>query len=86
MENSNLNYVKTIIRSVVTSTPNNMTIEQVLLDYVDLEGVSVPYKKLGFETVFELLETMNDVLLVSLFEKEKFIVLLIFKRTANYRF
>jgi len=65
MAELDLNYIKTILRSVLTSCPTNMTIRQVLADYVSLEGSHIPYKELGFKTIFELLETMKDVLQVS---------------------
>lgn len=68
MAQPDFNYVKTIIRSVLTSSPNIMTISQVLHDYTQLEGSSIPYQQLGFNTVYDLLEDMGDVLKVSYIE------------------
>lgn len=65
MEQPDFNYVKTIIKSVLTSSPINVTISQVLLDYAQLEGSSIPYQQLGFNTVYDLLKDMGDVLKVS---------------------
>lgn len=64
MAEEELSYVKTIVRSVLTSSKNNITISQLLNDYYDLEGENIPFQKLGFNTIYELLETMNDILKV----------------------
>lgn len=72
MAESNLNYVKTIIRSILTSSPGSMTIRQVLTDYEHLEGNSLPYRELGFKTVFEILGTMKDVLQVGQIKNIRF--------------
>lgn len=65
MAHTDFNYVKTIIKSVLTSSPINMTISQVLSDYSQLEGSSIPYQELGFSSVYDLLQHMDDVLEVS---------------------
>lgn len=54
-----------ILRSILTSAPGNITISEVLRDYRSLEGCSLPFRKLGFNTVYELLNSMGDVLTVS---------------------
>lgn len=60
------NDVKMAIRSVLTSAPGKVvTISDILKDYKNLEGDTIPYKQLGFNSVFELFESMNDVLKVS---------------------
>lgn len=60
-----LSYVKMIVRSILTSSPSTITISQMLKDYINLEGDVLPYERLGFKTVFELLKSMNDILTVS---------------------
>ena len=65
MEQPDLKYLKTVIRSILTSSPVKMTISQILNEYPNYEGCDLPYKHLGFKTIFELLENMNDVLKVS---------------------
>lgn len=65
MEQPDLNYLKTVLRSILTSSPGKVTISQILNEYSDFEGCTLSYKHLGFNTIFELLESMNDVLKVS---------------------
>lgn len=60
-----INDIKTIIRSILNSSQNDMTVSQLLHDYNNLEGSTLPYKQLGFNTIFEFLGTINDVLKVS---------------------
>lgn len=61
-----MDYVKTIIRSILVSSPEKCTISQLLKDYVALEGQHLPYKQLGFNNVFEALQNMKDIVKVSL--------------------
>ncbi|XP_050528415.1 uncharacterized protein LOC126898446 [Daktulosphaira vitifoliae] len=60
----NLDYVKTIVRSVLTSSPGPITVSQLQKDYYDLEGETIPFKRLNYSTVFKLLNDMKDVLKV----------------------
>lgn len=69
MEQQDLNNVKMVVRSVLTSTPDNVTIGQLIKDYNNLEGSPIPYAQLGFKNVYELLKAMNDILTVSLYMK-----------------
>ncbi|KAL5236605.1 hypothetical protein ACI65C_004015 [Semiaphis heraclei] len=62
MEQPGLKDLKMVIRSILTSSPGKMTISQVLNEYLKFEGCNLPYKHLGFKTIFELLGNMNDVL------------------------
>lgn len=64
MEHKDFSYVKTILRSVLTSSPKSVTISQMLVDYSNLEGEAIPYKQLGYKTVYELLNSMDDVIKV----------------------
>jgi hypothetical protein len=59
--------VKTIVRSILVSYPGNCTISQLLDDYVALEGQHLPYKKLGFNNVLDVIKNMNDILKVSFY-------------------
>lgn len=68
MSSADLIYIKSVLRSVLTSFPGNITVSQMLQDYADLEGEPLPYQKLGFKNVFKLLETLSDVLKVSLLD------------------
>lgn len=65
MEQPDLNYLKMVIRSLLTSSPGKVTISQMLNEYLNYEGCNLPFKHLGFKTIFELLENMKDVLKVS---------------------
>lgn len=65
MEQPDLNYLKMVIRSLLTSSPGKVTISQILNEYLNYEGCNLPFKHLGFKTIFELLENMKDVLKVS---------------------
>lgn len=65
MEEDKLDEVKTIVRSILTSTQSIITISQLLVDYRNMEGIDLPYKKLGFKTIYELLNTIDDVVKVS---------------------
>jgi len=65
MEQPDLKDLKMVIRSILTSSPGKMTISQILNEYLNYEGCNLPYKHLGFKTIFELLGNMNDVLKVS---------------------
>lgn len=84
MEQKDFLYVKTLLRSVLISSSRNMTISQILKDYSHLEGETIPYKQLGFKTIYELLISMDDVLKVSnlikvlILEKQKLLILYIY--------
>lgn len=69
MDEPNYDEVKVILRSILTSFPGTLNISQVLEDYEKLEGHPLPYKQLGFNTVYELLKSMNDIIKVSGFKK-----------------
>lgn len=65
MEQPDLNYLNTVIRSILTSSPDKVTISQILNDYTNFEGCNLSFEHLGFKTIYELLESMTDVLRVS---------------------
>ncbi|CAH1731463.1 unnamed protein product [Aphis gossypii] len=62
MEQPDLNYLKMVIRSILTSSPSKMTISQILSEYSNYEGCNLSFEHLGFKTIYELLENMTDVL------------------------
>ncbi|XP_050426306.1 tudor domain-containing protein 7-like [Adelges cooleyi] len=57
-----IDYVKTVVRSVMTSLPGSITVGQLMTDYKNLEGEAIPFKRLGYTTIFELLKDLNDVI------------------------
>lgn len=61
-----LEELKIIIRSLLTISPKQLSVEQLSNDYKAQEGEKVPFAKFGFKTIFDLLRNMNDVLEVSL--------------------
>lgn len=63
MEN-NFEDVKIAVRSILTSSKTPLSIEQLQKDYKNLEGRYLPHKNLGFTSVFQLLQIMDDVLIV----------------------
>lgn len=63
---SDLDDLKICIRSLLTSSPKPINILQLQKDYLEQEGCSIPYKSLGFHSVIDLLQNMNDVLTVSI--------------------
>lgn len=65
MEQPDLNYLKMVIRSILTSSPGKITISQILREYSNYEGCNLSFEHLGFKTIYELLENMTDVLRVS---------------------
>lgn len=69
MDEPDLTDVKISLRSILTSCPGIPSIYEVLEDYKKLEGHPLPYKKLGFNSVFELLSSMDDIIKVSEFKK-----------------
>lgn len=61
----NFEHVKTVVRSLLTSSKTPLTIQQLLYDYKYLEGIYLPYRKLGYNSVVDILLKMDDVLSVS---------------------
>ncbi|XP_025202194.1 LOW QUALITY PROTEIN: uncharacterized protein LOC112599489 [Melanaphis sacchari] len=86
MEQPDLNYLKMVIRSILTSSPNRMTISQILNEYNNYEGCNLPFKHLGFNTIYELLENMTDVLKIPPNPNfNSFITLIVDKKTSHLR-
>ncbi|XP_008185199.1 uncharacterized protein LOC100158689 [Acyrthosiphon pisum] len=86
MEQPDLNYLKMVIRSLLTSSPGKVTISQILKEYHDYEGSNLPYKHFGFKNVFELLENMKDVVKIpSNPSMSSFITLIVDEKTSHLR-
>lgn len=65
MENLGLlSYVKKVVHSLVVSTPDRMTVEQLKRDYANEEGSSVPFIKLGFRDIESFLRSIPDTIKV----------------------
>ncbi|XP_039956448.1 uncharacterized protein LOC120772104 [Bactrocera tryoni] len=60
MEIGYLQEVKAIIKSLVISCPNAITIDELNLDYRNIEGQRIPYHKLGFQTLESFLRSIPD--------------------------
>lgn len=56
--------VKIVIRSILTSSQRSITISQLLNDYVDYEGTILPSRQLGYDSCYDLLLDLKDVLKV----------------------
>lgn len=65
MEKGYLNEVKAILKSLVLSSTDKMTIDQLNRDYRDVEGEFIPYRRLGFVNMEQFLRSLTDTLRVS---------------------
>uniref|UniRef100_A0A182SJI1 HTH OST-type domain-containing protein n=1 Tax=Anopheles maculatus TaxID=74869 RepID=A0A182SJI1_9DIPT len=62
-----LNKLKPIIRSMLMSHRNQtMNLKELERDFKEIEGFAIPYQKLGFTNVFHLLNSMPDIVQISL--------------------
>ncbi|KAM7346217.1 tejas isoform 2-T2 [Cochliomyia hominivorax] len=64
MEKSVLNEVKAILKSLVLSCPDKITIDQLNKDYRDVEGEFIPYRRLGYRNLEQFLRSLPDTLMV----------------------
>ncbi|KNC29642.1 hypothetical protein FF38_08672 [Lucilia cuprina] len=64
MEKSALTEVKAILKSLVLSSPDKITIEQLNRDYRDVEGQIIPFRRLGYGNLEEFLRSIPDTLRV----------------------
>lgn len=60
-----LKEVKINIRSLLTSSKKQLSVQELLKDYRESEGQHIPYRKLGFNSIYELLQNFDDVVTVS---------------------
>ncbi|XP_065370506.1 tudor domain-containing protein 7 isoform X2 [Calliphora vicina] len=64
MDKSMLNEVKAILKSLVLSSPEKITIEKLNRDYRDVEGQFIPFRRLGYANLEEFLRSIPDTLRV----------------------
>ncbi|CAH1731459.1 unnamed protein product [Aphis gossypii] len=86
MEQPDLNYLKMVIRSILTSSPGKVTISQISSDYSNFEGCNLSFEHLGFKTIYELLENMSDVLRIPQNPNmNSFVTLIVDEKTSHLR-
>lgn len=64
-DTSSLQDTKTIIRSLLLSTSEKVTIQQLDYDYRQMEGKHIPYSDLGFARLDQFLMSLTDTVEVS---------------------
>jgi hypothetical protein len=57
--------LKKILRSLIVSSPQNITVDQLERDFLLQEGHVVPFRKLGYPSFIKYLESIPDTLYVS---------------------
>lgn len=60
-----LSEVKIILRGLLMSAKDGLTVKQLLHDFQSEEGAPIPFKEFGFSNVIEFLCSIPDVLEVS---------------------
>lgn len=60
-----LNQVKAILKSLVLSCTDNITIDKLNRDYRDIEGHDIPFRRLGYNNLEQFLRQIPDTLIVS---------------------
>uniref|UniRef100_A0A1I8NSS4 HTH OST-type domain-containing protein n=1 Tax=Stomoxys calcitrans TaxID=35570 RepID=A0A1I8NSS4_STOCA len=65
MEIGFLKEVKAILKSLVISCPDKITIDQLNRDFREVEGHFIPFRKLGYNNLEQFLRSIPDTLLVS---------------------
>lgn len=61
------NDFKICVRSLLTISSKPLSILDIQKDYYSQEGHHIPYKNFGFNSVIELLQSMNDIVIVSIY-------------------
>lgn len=61
-----LKEVKVNVRGILTISKDPVSIEKLRREYYNIEGMNLPYKSLGFNSDIELLQSMTDILTVSI--------------------
>ncbi|CAD6998570.1 unnamed protein product [Ceratitis capitata] len=64
MEIGYLQEVKAVIKSLVLSYPGDITVDALNRDYRSTEGIQIPHRKLGFQTLEEFLRSIPDTITV----------------------
>ncbi|KAK9869646.1 hypothetical protein WA026_003393 [Henosepilachna vigintioctopunctata] len=57
--------VKTILRSLLVSSPLKVTVFTLNKDFKELEGYDIPFRELGYNSLLHFLHSIPDVLLVN---------------------
>ncbi|XP_055917931.1 tudor domain-containing protein 5 [Eupeodes corollae] len=65
MESGFLNETKTILKSLVISSPNGMTVDRLNRDYKETVGEWIPFKKLGYQNLELFLKSVPDTLVLT---------------------
>ncbi|XP_055855818.1 tudor domain-containing protein 5 isoform X2 [Episyrphus balteatus] len=65
METGFLHETKTILKSLVISCPNGMTVDRLNRDYKDTVGGWIPFKKLGYHSLELFLKSVPDTLVLT---------------------
>lgn len=63
---TDFNDVKCTVSSLLTSSKYPVSIAKLRKDFFKVEGMNIPYESLGFNSDIELLQSMTDVLTVSI--------------------
>ncbi|XP_044745993.1 putative uncharacterized protein DDB_G0286901 [Coccinella septempunctata] len=56
--------IKKLLRSILISSQIVLDVSQLNEDFKELEGIDIPYEKMGFKTLLDFLCSITDVLLV----------------------
>lgn len=57
--------VKKILRCLLVTVPNGMSVANLERDFFEMEGRGIPYRKFNFRTINEYLNALSDTLRVS---------------------
>ncbi|XP_030388337.1 tudor domain-containing protein 5 isoform X1 [Scaptodrosophila lebanonensis] len=60
-----LTNTKQVIHSLLVSSPNKVTIEKLMQEYINIEGRPVPYASLGYKSLEHFLRSLPDIVYVS---------------------
>uniref|UniRef100_A0A1B0AM32 HTH OST-type domain-containing protein n=1 Tax=Glossina palpalis gambiensis TaxID=67801 RepID=A0A1B0AM32_9MUSC len=60
-----LHEMKVIIKSLVLSCPESITVQQLNLDYKETEGEDIPFRRVGFDTLEDFLHSLPDTIKIT---------------------
>lgn len=66
MTDMDLKEFKCTAVSLLTSSKGSLSIEQFRKDFLAIVGTNIPFKLLGFNSDIELLQSVTDILIVSI--------------------
>ena len=64
--------LKQVIRSVIESNGNQMTIRDLIRDFKDMNGYDLPFARFGYESLLELIRDMDDSLGIQIQDKHRY--------------